>query len=89
MTSKKRFLKVEETLDYIVSLEEKRLRKSELIGFRSSESSKDYKNIISICTSISVILMQYDLQHIALEILKKAIENDEKLIKTGSSADKL
>jgi hypothetical protein len=89
MTSKKRFLKVEETLDYINSLEEKSLRKNELLGFRSNDGCKEYKHIISICTSISVVLMQYDLYHIALEVLKKAAENDKKLIKYGSSADKL
>ena len=89
MTSKKRFLKVEETLDYISSLEEKGVRKNELIGFRSTENCKEYKHIISICTSISVILLQYDLYHIALEVLKKAAENDEKLVKYGSNLDKL
>ena len=82
-------MKVEETLDYIVSLEDKGQRKNELIGFRSSDSCKHYKHIISICTSMSVILMQYDLYHIALEVLKKAAENDEKLMKYGSNSDKL
>ncbi|OMJ75311.1 hypothetical protein SteCoe_25586 [Stentor coeruleus] len=89
MTSKKRFLRVEETLDYIQSLEEKGVRKNELIGFRSADVSKELKNIISICTSLSVILMQYDLFHIALDVLKKAIENDEKLLKNGTPSDKL
>ena len=89
MGSKKRFLKVEETLDYISNLEEKGQRKADLIGFRSSDSCTHYKHIISICTSISVILMQYNLYHIALKVLKKASENDEKLIKFGSTSDKL
>jgi hypothetical protein len=89
MTSKKRFLRVEETLEYIQSLEEKGVRKNELIGFRSADASKELKNIISICTSLSVILMQYDLFHVALEVLKKAIENDEKLLKNGTPSDKL
>ncbi|OMJ94158.1 hypothetical protein SteCoe_2801 [Stentor coeruleus] len=89
MTSKKRFLRVEETLEYIQSLEEKGVRKNELIGFRSADASKELKNIISICTSLSVILMQYDLFHVALDVLKKAIENDEKLLKIGTPNDKL
>ena len=89
MISKKRFLKVEETLDYISSLEAKGKRKNELIGFRSIDGTKESKHIISICTSISVILLQYDLYHIALEVLKKAAENDEKLMKHGSNSEKL
>lgn len=89
MKSKKRFLKVEETLDYLASLEDKGSRKNELIGFRSTDSIKDLRNIISISTSMSVILMQYDLYHIALEVLKKASINDNKLIKYGSQADKM
>ena len=87
--SKKRFLKVEETLDYLSSLEDKSLRKSELIGFKSSDNSKELRKIISISTSMSVILMQYDLYHIALEVLKKSSLNDSKLIKTGNQSDKL
>jgi hypothetical protein len=89
MTSKKRFLRVDETLDYISSLEAKGKRKNELLGFRPIDSCKESKHIISVCTSISVILLQYDLYHIALEVLKKARENDEKLLKLGSTADKL
>ena len=89
MKSKKRFLKVEETLDYLSSLEEKWSRKNELIGFRSADSIKELRNIVSISTSMSVILMQYDLYHIALEVLKKASINDSKLIKYGSQADKM
>ena len=89
MKSKKRFLRVEETLDYLASLEEKGSRKNELIGFRSTETVKDLKNIISISTSMSVILMQYDLYHIALEVLKKASINDGKLIKYSSQPDKM
>jgi hypothetical protein len=80
---------VEETLDYLASLEEKGARKSDLIGFRSSESIKELKNVISISTSMSVILMQYDLYHIALEVLKKASQSDSKLLKLGSQSDKL
>ena len=87
--SKKRFLKVEETLDYLSSLEDKGLRKSELIGFKSPDTCKELRNIISISTSMSVILMQYDLYHIALEVLKKSSLNDSKLLATGGQSDKL
>ena len=87
--SKKRFLKVEETLNYLSSLEDKGLRKSELIGFKSSDTCKELRNIISISTSMSVILMQYDLYHIALEVLKKSSLNDSKLTASGGQSDKL
>ncbi|CAG9324389.1 unnamed protein product [Blepharisma stoltei] len=86
---KKRFFTLDEIRNFIKNLETKTKRMPELIGFRSEDVCKNFKNLITMCNSLSIIFLQYNLIHETLSFLKKAAEADTALCKYGNLLDRL
>jgi hypothetical protein len=65
------------------------MRMPELIGYRSLDIAKADKALISLCNSLSIVFLQYDLFKEAFLMLQKAVQVDAELSKFGSMEDKL
>jgi hypothetical protein len=65
------------------------IRMPELIGYRSIDVAKAYKNLISLCNSLSIVFLQYELFKESFLMLQKAVHIDSELNKFGSFQDKL
>ena len=86
---KKKYSTIQEVFDLVSKLEASTKRLPELLGFRSSDISKSYKKLITLCNSVSIIFLQYSLPNLALDLLKKASDADKGLKRHGSHSDKL
>jgi hypothetical protein len=86
---KRKYHTIDQVLEIVKKLEVSTKRLPELLGFRSTDISKSYKKLITICNSLSIIFEQYNLHNRALDLLKKASEADKGLKRYGSSADRL
>ena len=86
---KKKYSTIQEVFDLVSKLEASTKRLPELLGFRSSDISKSYKKLITLCNSVSIIFLQYSLPTLALDLLKKASDADKGLKRHGSHSDKL
>lgn len=60
-----------------------------LIGYRSLDLCRSYKNLIAMCNSLSIVFLQYDLFKEAFLMLQKAVQIDLELGKFGTEEDKL
>lgn len=78
-----------QVLKIVSKLETSTKRLPELLGFRSTDISKSFKKLITLCNSLSIIFEQYNLHSHALELLHKASEADKGLKRYGSSSDRL
>ena len=89
MAKRKKIFTISQALKHV---DEKYLRISrmpDLIGYRSLDLCKSYKNLISLCNSLSIVFLQYDLFKEAFLMLQKAVQIDTDLSKFGSVEDKL
>lgn len=87
--SRKSFHSIPETLSFMESLKEKAERMPDLLGFKSSDIAKTYKHLIQLANSLAVVFLQYDLNDLALIMLKYASDADLKLNRYGSPKEKL
>jgi hypothetical protein len=86
---KNKYYSIEEVFEIVTKLENTTKRLPELLGFRSIDTAKSYKKIISLCNSLSIVFEQYNRFNLALKLLKKASEADKSLKKYGSASDRL
>lgn len=86
--AKKKYFSVSEVWEIVNKLDAKTQRLPELLGFRSGDIGKGYKKLITLCNSLSILFLQYDLLQDALKMLKKASDADTGLQRFGMSADK-
>ncbi|CAG9332707.1 unnamed protein product [Blepharisma stoltei] len=86
--SKKRYHTLSEVWEIVTNLENKTQRLPELLGFRSIDIGKGYKKLITLCNSLSIIFLQYNLQSDALKMLRKASDADNGLQRFGIESDK-
>ena len=91
MFSKRRrkFYTIIEIHNMISSIEQKSKRMPEIIGFRSPDICKNFKDLITLCNSLSIVFIQYDLIQDCLQLLKVAGEADSNLCKHGTVIDRL
>lgn len=87
--SKKQINSISEVLKKVEALEAKTKRVAHLLGYRSSEISKTFRQMISICNSVSIIFLQFDLLHAALFVLIKSVETDVSMFFEGNASDRL
>jgi hypothetical protein len=85
---KRTYYSIDQVLETVHKLETTTKRLPELLGFRSTDISKHYKRLISLCNSLSIIFEQYDLHTRALSLLRKASDADKGLKRYGSSSDR-
>ena len=86
---KRKYHSIDQVLEIVSKLETSTKRLPELLGFRSTDISKSYKKLITLCNSLSIIFEQYNLHNRALELLRKASEADKGLKRYGSNSDRL
>jgi hypothetical protein len=89
MAKTKKVFTISESLKLVEDKFARVVRMPQLIGYRSLDICKSYKNLISICNSLSIIFLQYDLFKEAFLMLQKAVQIDLELSKFGSPEDKL
>ncbi|CAG9333070.1 unnamed protein product [Blepharisma stoltei] len=87
--SKKQILSIPQVLQRIEALDAKTKRIAHLLGYRSNEISKTFRQMLTMCNSVSIIFLQFDLLHAALYILLKAAETDVCMFFEGNSSDRI
>ncbi|OMJ82711.1 hypothetical protein SteCoe_16536 [Stentor coeruleus] len=86
---RRKFYSIDEVHIMVSQMEQKSKRMPEIIGFRSSDTCKNFKDLLTLCNSLSIVFIQYDLIQDCLQILKSAGEADSNLCKYGTVLDKL
>lgn len=86
---RRKYYTIPEIHALISALEQKSKRLPEIIGFRSSDTCKNFKDLITLCNSLSIVFVQYDMIQDCLIILKVASEADSNLCKYGTVLDRL
>jgi hypothetical protein len=86
---KRKYHSINQVLSLVNKLEVTTSRLPELLGFRSSDISKSFKKLVTLCNSLSIIFEHYELHNRALTLLRKASEADKGLKRYGSNADRL
>ena len=86
---KRKFYSISEIHTMISNLEQKSRRMPEIIGFRSSDICKNFKELLTLCNSLSIVFIQYDLIQDCLLLLKSAGDADSNLCKHGTVLDRL
>ena len=86
---RKRFVTIPEALQQVSTLESKCARSPDLYPVTPSDLASSYKSLISLCNSLAIVFLQYDLTREALDLLKKASTADLQLYKSGSLLDRL
>jgi hypothetical protein len=89
MNSKKNFKTIPQVLKLLTQMENKALSMNYLLGYRSTDIVQVQKNFISTANSISIVFMQYELNYLALDLLKRAAATDVELYKGGGLEDRL
>ena len=89
MAKPKKIFSITEALKFVEDKYNRVSRMPELIGYRSADMTKSYKNIISICNSLSIVFLQYDLFKEAFLMLQKAVAVDTELNKFGNNEERL
>lgn len=88
-TRRKRFLTLAEVHQQVAALETKCSRSPELYTLHAADTATNYKALITLCNSLAIVFLQYDLIREALDLLKKASHADLQLYKSGSLLDRL
>jgi hypothetical protein len=86
--TKKTLSSIGDSLSYIESLKNRIERMPDLLGFKSSDIAKSYRTLIQLSNSLAIIFLQYDLNDLALVLLKYASDADLKLSRYGTALDK-
>ena len=63
-------------------------RSKRLLAYRSSETSKIFRKLITTCNSLVIVLLQFDLHEPSLKLLKCAISTDAQMYFEGNPSDK-
>jgi len=84
----KKYYTIKEVFKLIERLETKSNRMPELLGFRSMDICKSFKQLISLTNSLAIVFLQYSLIPQALKLLKKAASADLSLQRYGSLMDR-
>jgi len=86
--NRKKKYSIEEIFYKIQLLENKCNRITYLLGYKSSEISKSFRNIITMCNSVAIVFLQFDLVKEALVVLRKGIEMDISMFVEGEFDDR-
>lgn len=79
---------IAQVLSEVDSLDHKCKRISQVLGYRSSEIPKTYRQFITYCNSISIVFLQFSLHHEAFYVLSKAVQCDVSMFFEGSVEDR-
>ncbi|CAG9314368.1 unnamed protein product [Blepharisma stoltei] len=79
---------ISHVLHKIDTLESKTKRVLYALGYRSSEISKTFRQMITVCNSVSIVFLQFDLLHEALYVLQKAVQTDTCMFFEGEFEDR-
>jgi hypothetical protein len=86
---KRKYYTINEIHSLISSLESKSKRLPEIIGFRSSDTCKNFKDLLTLCNSLSIVFVQYELIEDCMLMLRTATTADSNLCKYGTVLDRL
>lgn len=87
MAKSKKIYTIAQALEYVENKFSRAARMPLLIGYRSSDTCKSFKSLISLCNSMSIVFLQYDIHKEAFLMLQKAVQVDSELGKFGNSED--
>lgn len=79
---------IPQVLQKLKKLEEKSKRFSSMIGYKSSQTIKTLKSILSLSTSISIVFLYHNLLQLASKILKQGLCADVQIFFKGKKKDK-
>jgi hypothetical protein len=77
---------IAEAMERVKHLEDLCSRMPSLYGYRSSDIPKAYRRLVSLCTSLSIVFLQYDLLPDAFSLLKTAAVADLHLTADSSAS---
>ena len=60
----------------------------ELLGFKSQDISKSYKQLVTLCNSLAVVFLQYELYEHAGFMLATALRAEDNLTRHGTATDR-
>lgn len=86
---KRKYFTVAEVLKSVVSRYVHAKKRIDAIGVRVSETSSQFKKLLTLCNSLEIIFMQYDLTQPCLKLQKIAADCNEFISSQGSTLDKL
>ena len=89
MFKRKKTYSIEEAFSLIQSLETKCDRMPELLGFKSLDICKSYKQLLTHCNSLVIVFIQYNLLNYASRLLKSAEKADSCLLRYALHSDKI
>ncbi|OMJ71768.1 hypothetical protein SteCoe_29941 [Stentor coeruleus] len=87
MAKSKKIYTIAQALEYVENKFSRAARIPLLIGYRSSDTCKSFKTLITLCNSMSIVFLQYDMHKEAFLMLQKAVQVDSELGKFGNSED--
>ena len=79
---------IPKVLSEIDSLDKKCKRIAQILGYRSSEIPKTYRQFITLCNSIAIVFLQFNLHHQAFYVLSKCVQCDVSMFFEGSIEDR-
>ena len=79
---------IAQVLSEIDTLDKKCKRIAQVLGYRSSEIPKTYRQFISLCNSISIVFLQFNLHHQAFHVLSRCVQCDVSMFFEGSIEDR-
>jgi hypothetical protein len=77
-----------QVLNEVDNLDKKCKRIAQLLGYRSSEIPKTYRQFISLCNSLSIVFLQFNLNQQSFNILNRAVQCDVSMFFEGSIEDR-
>lgn len=63
-------------------------RMTQLLGYRSSEIPKMYKQFISLCNSLAIVFLQFELNQVSFNVLNRAVQCDVSMFFEGNIEDR-
>lgn len=77
-----------QVLSDVDNLDKKCKRIAQLLGYRSSEIPKTYRQFISLCNSLSIVFLQFNLNQHSFNVLNRAVQCDVSMFFEGSIEDR-
>ena len=81
-------ISIQQVITKISDLQQKIFRFSHIIGYKSLDTLKNLKLLLSLCNSISIVFLYHGLLQSTTKLLKKALAADVNLFFQGSKLDR-
>lgn len=80
--------KITQATQKVAELEQKIYRFTHMIGYKSQDTIKSLKSLLTLVNSLAIVFLYHGLLSIASKILKKALNSDVYMFFNGSKGDK-